>query len=102
MVLLYHQHDCGTGHADVKPGSLLHERRKRTARQQTAGVVPHFKGYQRVLQPKAGAAEVNGEKLGTRIIPQFPVAVQPSSVHASSLHPASADTKATSGRMLSE
>lgn len=41
-------------------------------------------------------------QLGTRIVPHLPVVVQPSSIHISSLYPATADTEALPGGQLSE
>ena len=76
---------------------MKEEEKVGAARQLTAVLLPHFKDCRNFLQPKARAAQANGERLGTRIVPQFPVAVRPSSIHTSSLYPASTDTKAVAG-----
>lgn len=76
---------------------MKEEEKVRAARQQTAVLLPDFKDCQIFLQLTVCGAQATGERLGTRIVPQFPVAVQPSTVHTGSLHPARADTEAVAG-----
>lgn len=76
---------------------MKEEEKVRAARQQMVVLLPDFKDCTIFLQLTACGAQATGERLGTRIVPQFPVAVQPSRVHTGSLHPARADTEAVAG-----